>query len=162
MIFIALAWAGCGGSDSPTSIGASLAPKVEQSTGWTFQSEPVFEVIDRPALLKKFEAKLQGEAGRRTAAAGRAFQTLGLLPKNYDLVAALKKAYVEELLAFYDPADRKIYLVKEVLDALGSGPSFVPGEANRRGIEVLGSLPRQKQVEAFAAALAVFAKHRVE
>src|SRR5207245_239840 len=61
MIFIALVLAGCGGSDSPTSIGASLAPKVEQSTGWTFQSEPVFEVIDRPALLKKFEAKLQGE-----------------------------------------------------------------------------------------------------
>ena len=67
-----------------------------------------------------------------------------------------------EAVAAIPPAMAPAAVVEEVLDALGSGPSFVPGEANRRGIEVLGSLPRQKQVEAFAAALAVFAKHRVE
>jgi short-subunit dehydrogenase len=66
-----------------------------------------------------------------------------------------------EAIAAMPPAMSPTDVVEEVLDALGSGPSFVPGERNRQGIEVLGSLPRQKQVEAMAAAHASFAKHRV-
>jgi short-subunit dehydrogenase len=64
-----------------------------------------------------------------------------------------------EAIAAMPPAMQPSAVVEEVLDALGSGPSFVPGEANRQGIEILGSLPRQKQVEAMAAAHAAFAKH---
>lgn len=51
-------------------------------------------------------------------------------------------------------------VVEEVLDNIGSTPSFVPGEDNRKGIAALGALPRIEQVEAMAAAHAGFAKHR--
>lgn len=64
-----------------------------------------------------------------------------------------------DAIAAMPPAMSPFDVVEEVLEALGSGPSFVPGEKNRQGIAVLGSLPRQKQVEAMAAAHAAFAKH---
>jgi len=51
-------------------------------------------------------------------------------------------------------------VVEEVLDALGSCPSFVPGQNNRELLAALGGLPRVQQVEAMAAAHAGFAKRR--
>jgi uncharacterized protein len=63
-----------------------------------------------------------------------------------------------EAIAAMPPAMAPAAVAEEVLDALGSGPSFVPGESNRQGIAILGSLPRQKQVEAMAAAHAAFAR----
>lgn len=66
-----------------------------------------------------------------------------------------------DALAAMPPPMAPAVVVEEVLDALGSTPSFVPGTANRRGIELLGTLPRPKQVEAMAAAHAAFAKHAV-
>jgi uncharacterized protein len=51
-------------------------------------------------------------------------------------------------------------VVEEVLNALGSCPSFVPGQNNRELLAALGALPRIQQVEAMAAAHAGFAKRR--
>ena len=50
-------------------------------------------------------------------------------------------------------------LVDEVFTMLGSTPSFVPGEEVRNGVAMLGTLPRQLQVEALSAAHASFADH---
>jgi len=50
--------------------------------------------------------------------------------------------------------------VDEVLDVLGSCPSFVPGEHNRELLAALGALPRVLQVDAMADAHAGFAKRR--
>ena len=66
-----------------------------------------------------------------------------------------------DVLAAMPPPMAPAVVVEEVLDALGSTPSFVPGAANRQGIELLGTLPRPKQVEAMAAAHAACAKHAV-
>src|SRR5438309_450776 len=65
-----------------------------------------------------------------------------------------------EAVAAMPPAMSPDDVAEEVLDALGSTPSFVPGASNREGIGILGSLPRQKQVEAMAKAHAAFAKHQ--
>ncbi|MBV8305784.1 MAG: SDR family NAD(P)-dependent oxidoreductase [Acidimicrobiia bacterium] len=61
-------------------------------------------------------------------------------------------------IAAMPPAMAPADVAEEVLDALGSGPSFVPGEHNREGIGILGTLPRRQQVEAMAAAHAAFAR----
>jgi short-subunit dehydrogenase len=49
-------------------------------------------------------------------------------------------------------------VVDEVFDALGSTPSFVPGEEVRDMLKTLGTLPRQMQVEALSAAQAPLSK----
>lgn len=54
-----------------------------------------------------------------------------------------------------DPA----VVVEEVLDALGTDPSFCPGELGK-GLALLGSLPRRQQVEAMAKAQTELAKGR--
>jgi uncharacterized protein len=65
-----------------------------------------------------------------------------------------------DLLARTPPPISLEQVVEEVLDNLGSSPSFVAGENNRAGIAALGALPRIQQVEAMAAAHAGFAKRR--
>lgn len=113
---LALLIAGCGGGEGGPPVDPSLRPKVERSTGWTFKTDPVFERIDRKQLEARLQAKLDGKPGERMAANGRALRVLGLLPKDYDLVAGLKRMYTEEILALYDLKDRKVYLVKEALE----------------------------------------------
>ena len=63
-----------------------------------------------------------------------------------------------EVLAMTPPAMAPDRVVEEVLDGLGSSPSFVPGQTNREALAALGALPRVQQVEAMAAAHAGFAK----
>ena len=63
-----------------------------------------------------------------------------------------------EVLAVTPPPMAPAQVVEEVLDALGSTPSFVPGSANREGMAGLGKLPRHQQVEAMSAAHAGFAR----
>ena len=58
------------------------------------------------------------------------------------------------------PALAPEVVVDEVLEALGTTPSFVPGAQNRDGIALLGTLPRHQQVEALSAAHARFADHQ--
>jgi len=70
-----------------------------------------------------------------------------------------RRSMPPEAVAAMPPAMAPGAVAEEVLDALGSAPSFVPGESNRQGIAILGSLPRQQQVEAMAKAHAKFAKH---
>jgi uncharacterized protein len=65
-----------------------------------------------------------------------------------------------EVLAVTPPPMAPDLVVEEVLDALGSCPSFVPGHNNRESLATLGALPRFQQVEAMAAAHAGFAKRR--
>lgn len=66
-----------------------------------------------------------------------------------------------EVLAVTPPAMPPDVVVEEVLDAIGSCPSFVPGRDNRERLAALGTLPRLQQVEAMAAAHAGFARHNV-
>jgi uncharacterized protein len=65
-----------------------------------------------------------------------------------------------DVLATTPPPMAPDLVVDEVLDALGSGPSFVPGENNRQLLASLGALPRVQQVEVMATAHAGFAKRR--
>jgi short-subunit dehydrogenase len=65
-----------------------------------------------------------------------------------------------EVLALSPPAVEPKVVVEEVLDALGTCPSFVPGENNRELIATLGALPRVQQVEAMAMVHAGFSKRR--
>ena len=65
-----------------------------------------------------------------------------------------------EVLAMTPPPIAPDVVVEEVLDALGSSPSFVPGQNNRELLAALGALPRVQQVEAMAAAHIGFAKRR--
>ena len=65
-----------------------------------------------------------------------------------------------EVLANTPPAMAPEVVVEEVLDVLGSCPSFVPGQKNRELLAALGALPRAQQVDAMADAHAGFTKRR--
>jgi uncharacterized protein len=55
------------------------------------------------------------------------------------------------------PAIAPNTVVREVLENLGTTPSFVPGKEIRERLTMLGTLPRKQQVEVMSAAHAGFA-----
>lgn len=115
LLLALLCGGGCGSGIPPED--AELRPRVEEATGWTFGGAPDYDRIDREGLLRKIEEKIRGEPERRIRAYGRVLRLLGALPGELKLLERLKRAQVQEVLALYDPADRKVYLVEEVFDA---------------------------------------------
>jgi short-subunit dehydrogenase len=69
------------------------------------------------------------------------------------------RAALEEGIDNMPDAIAPAVVVDETLEALGTTPSFVPGERVREMLAMLGTLPRRQQVEALSAAHARFADH---
>jgi hypothetical protein len=90
-----------------------IAPKLEQSTGLCFKSAPTVEDRD-PAEVRKFvERQLRSDRARRELTAqGAVYKRLGLVPDTLDLYALLERLYAEQIVGYYDPKTKALYIVK--------------------------------------------------
>ena len=88
-------------------------PRIEASTGLKFKQRPKVEVRSkeqvRDFLVKKFDesspaAELSGEES--------AYKLLGLLPESMNLRAFLLSVLTEQVIGYYDPASKALYVVK--------------------------------------------------
>ncbi|MEP6729260.1 MAG: hypothetical protein ABJE10_01415 [bacterium] len=91
---------------------ADAIPRIEKSTGLKFKRPPRVEVRSkeqvRDFLLKKFNEdtpteELQGEEA--------AYKLLGLLPDSLDLRKFLLAVLTEQVIGYYDPAAKVLYVV---------------------------------------------------
>ena len=91
---------------------ADAVPRIEASTGLKFKRPPKLEVRTkeqvRDFLLKKFDeqspaAELSGEES--------AYKLLGLLPDSMNLRAFLLSVLTEQVIGYYDPAAKVLYVV---------------------------------------------------
>jgi hypothetical protein len=87
-------------------------PRIEEGTGLKFKQTPKIEVRTRDQvrefLLKKFDedtpaADLKGEES--------AYKLLGLLPDSLDLRKFLLAVLTEQVIGYYDPATKVLYVV---------------------------------------------------
>ncbi len=92
---------------------AEAIPRIEESTGLTFKTPPQVEVRSktevRDFLLRKFDestpaADLAGEEA--------AYKLLGLLPESLDLRKFFLAVLTEQVIGYYDPAVKKLYVVQ--------------------------------------------------
>jgi hypothetical protein len=92
---------------------ADAVPRIEAATGLKFKTPPRLEVRSkeqvRDFLLKKFDesspaAELQGEES--------AYKLLGLLPDSLDLRKFFLAVLTEQVIGYYDPAVKVLYLVQ--------------------------------------------------
>lgn len=115
---LALALAGCGSGGIDAGEVAKARGLIEAARGLTLQTLPASVAIRSAELPTEFDRLLfspkQVEELKDTA---RLYAALGLLPENYDLKNALKGLLTREVLAFYVPAESKLVLVSDPVQA---------------------------------------------
>jgi hypothetical protein len=94
-------------------------PRIEHVTGLKFKTPPKFEQRSRDQvrdfLLAKFDEATPAEELRGQEAAFKAF---GLMPDTIDLRRFLIDLLTEQILGYYDPATKVLYVVEDAPPAL--------------------------------------------
>ena len=88
-------------------------PQIERATGLTFKTPPKLEVRTRAQvrefLVGKFEEQ---QPAQELAGEELVYKTLGLIPQSLDLRKFLLDLYTEQIVGFYDPAKKVLYVVE--------------------------------------------------
>jgi hypothetical protein len=88
-------------------------PQIERATGLTFKTPPKLEVRTRDQVrefvLSKFNEQ---QPAQELAAEEIVYKTLGLIPQSLDLRKFLLDLYTEQIVGFYDPAKKVLYVVE--------------------------------------------------
>ncbi len=115
----ALLVAACGGQerrlDGPyAKVAGEAIPRIEEVSGLKFKTDPKIEARSRDDvrafLEKRFREDLPDEeiAGTRAA-----YRRLGLIPDTLDLRAFMLDLLTEQVVGYYDPETKVLYVVEE-------------------------------------------------
>ena len=116
--------AGCG-DKTPTGDGlyadlvAEFVPKIEKETGLSFKTPPTIASRTREDVGKFVRQQLESDRAR-TQLAGQesAYKLLGMMPDTMNLLALLQKLLEEQIVGYYDPATKVLYVVDGAAPAL--------------------------------------------
>lgn len=101
---------------------AKAIPLVENATGLKFTSTPRLELRSRDELRGFLEAKFnEDQPALELAGQEQAYRLFGLLPDTLDLRSFLLSLLAEQVVGYYDPAKKVLYVVSG--GASGSSPS---------------------------------------
>jgi len=90
-------------------------PKVEQATGLTFKQPPVLETRSKDEVREFLLKQLTSErAATSLAGQERVYKVLGLIPGSLDLNGLLRRLLEEQIVGYYDPATKVLYVVDDV------------------------------------------------
>lgn len=98
---------------------ASVVPKLEKQLGMTFKTPPKLEKKSK-ADVAAFLMKQLTSARAKEQLAGQqgVYRILGLLPDTLDLGALLQRLLEEQVIGYYDPATKVLYVVDGAPSAL--------------------------------------------
>ncbi len=90
-------------------------PKVEQATGLSFKTTPVLETRSK-AEVREFLLKQLTSARAETLLAGQegVYKRLGLIPDSVNVGELLRRLLEEQIVGYYDPATKVLYVVDDV------------------------------------------------
>jgi hypothetical protein len=121
----ALAAAACGRRNGRSGQGpygdmvADAVPKVEKALGVPFKTPPKFSVLSkeqvRDFLMKKFNEETPAAELTGQEAAYKAF---GFIPDSVDLRRFLVNLLTEQIVGYYDPGTKQLYIVQGAPDDL--------------------------------------------
>jgi hypothetical protein len=88
-------------------------PQIERSTGLRFKTPPKVEVRTKAQVREFLVAKFdEQQPAQELAAEELVYKTLGLIPQSLDLRKFLLDLYTEQIVGFYDPAKKVLYVVE--------------------------------------------------
>ena len=98
---------------------AEFVPKIEEETGLPFKTPPKIESRTRDDVGKFVRQQLESERAR-TQLAGQesAYKLFGSIPDTMNLLALLQKLLEEQIVGYYDPATKVLYVVDGAAPAL--------------------------------------------
>jgi len=98
---------------------ATAIPDIERETGLRFKTPPKLELRSRDQvrefLLRKFDEDSPSEQLRGEELA---FKAMGFIPDTMNLRAFLVDLLTEQILGYYDPATKVLYVVRDAPDDL--------------------------------------------
>lgn len=98
---------------------AEFVPKIEQAMGLPFKSSPKVEKRTRDEVAVFVRQALTSERGQKQIAGQEAaYRLLGLSPDTLQLAALLQRLLEEQIVGYYDPATKVLYVVDGAPDAL--------------------------------------------
>lgn len=106
------------GSDGPHARRVARAiPQIEEATGLKFKTPPKLEMRSRAQvrefLVRKFDEETPAEQLRTEE---RAYKLFGLIPDTLDLRRFLLELLTEQIVGYYDPATKVLYIVEGAPD----------------------------------------------
>ena len=108
--------------DAGDPLGARLAravPEIEEATGLKFKTKPQLALRSRDEvrafLLRKFDEDSPAEQLRGEEMASKAF---GLIPDTLNLRRFLVDLLTEQILGYYDPSTKQLYVVRDAPEDL--------------------------------------------
>jgi len=88
-------------------------PQIEKSTGLKFKTPPKLEVRTKAQLREYLVGKFnEQQPAQELAAEEIVYKTLGLIPQGLDLRKFLLDLYTEQIVGFYDPSKKVLYVVE--------------------------------------------------
>lgn len=123
-VLVASVVAACGdtpknGEGPYADLVAEFVPKIEREMGLPFKTPPKVEQRSRDEVAAFVRKQLESERGR-TQVAGQeaAYKLLGLVPDTMQLGVLLQRLLEEQIVGYYDPATKVLYVVEGAPDAL--------------------------------------------
>lgn len=120
----ALLLAACGDKgndgDGPyADLVADFAPKIEKELGLPFKTPPKVEQRTREEVAQFVRKQLDSDRGRAQIAGQEAvYRLLGQIPDTLQLSALLQRLLEEQIVGYYDPATKVLYVVDGAPEAL--------------------------------------------
>ena len=115
---LAMITVGCPSRDKVTAQGpyaqevADAIPKIEKVTGLKFKKQPVLERRTKEQVHAFLVKQFEDERSQTDLAAQQILLTrLGLVPDNFDLRSLMLDLYTEQIVGFYDPATKVLYVI---------------------------------------------------
>jgi hypothetical protein len=88
-------------------------PQIERATGLKFKTPPKLEVRTRAQVREFLVAKFdEQQPAQELASEELVYKTLGLIPQSLDLRKFMLDLYTEQIVGFYDPAKKVLYVVE--------------------------------------------------
>ncbi|MBY0490723.1 MAG: hypothetical protein K2R93_12850 [Gemmatimonadaceae bacterium] len=107
------------GSGPYADLVADFVPKIEQTMGLPFKTPPKLEQRSKDEVAKFVRAQLESERGKSQIAGQQAaYRILGVIPDTMNLGALLQKLLEEQIVGYYDPATKVLYVVDGAPEAL--------------------------------------------
>ena len=98
---------------------AEAVPKIERELGLTFKTPPVLQTRSRDEVKQFVMKQLTSERGKATILGQQSvYRVLGLMPDTLDLGGLLQRLLEEQIIGYYDPATKVLYVVDGAPKAL--------------------------------------------
>lgn len=91
---------------------ADVVPKIEREMGLPFKTPPKLEKRTKEEVAVFVRKQLESERGKQQVAGQEAaYKLLGLIPDTMQLTGLLQRLLEEQIVGYYDPATKVLYVV---------------------------------------------------